>query len=67
MGQNGQVETRVEMRGSSAVVVVGQNLAVPATAKAPPGDKALKYILYWNKAYDTDEYGFCCGQVRPSK
>ena len=22
----------------------------------------LKYILYWNEAYGTKEYWFCCGQ-----
>jgi hypothetical protein len=22
----------------------------------------LKYILYWNEAYGTSDYGFCCGQ-----
>jgi hypothetical protein len=26
-------------------------------------EKKLKYILYWNKAYGSDDYGFCCGQV----
>ena len=25
--------------------------------------KELKYILFWNEAYGTTEYGFCCGQV----
>ena len=24
----------------------------------------LKYILYWNEAYGSKEYGFCCGQGR---
>ena len=22
----------------------------------------LKYLLYWNEAYGSTEYGFCCGQ-----
>ena len=22
----------------------------------------MKYILYWNEAYGSKEYGFCCGQ-----
>ena len=22
----------------------------------------LKHILYWNEAYGSTEYGFCCGQ-----
>ena len=26
-------------------------------------EKKLKYILYWNKAYGSDDYGFCCGQA----
>ena len=25
--------------------------------------KTTKYILYWNEAYGTYEYEFCCGQV----
>ena len=30
----------------------------------PPKEKSekLKHILYWNEAYGSTEYGFCCGQ-----
>jgi hypothetical protein len=33
------------------------------TTKGAESKKQLKYILYWNEAYGTTEYGFCCGQV----
>jgi hypothetical protein len=31
--------------------------------KEPISEK-LKYILFWNEAYGTNDYGFCCGHVK---
>lgn len=34
----------------------------PASLKENNDQGPLKYILYWNEAYGSTEYGFCCGQ-----
>ena len=31
-------------------------------AESPINQQKLKTILYWNEAYGSTEYGFCCGQ-----
>ena len=39
----------LELYGDSESIKAGQN-------------KPEKFILYWNEAYGSTEYGFCCGQ-----
>ena len=38
-------------------------MAELSTQTNATNSEKLKYILYWNEAYGTKEYWFCCGQV----
>ena len=36
--------------------------AINKTVNTAGNTTEMKYILYWNEAYGSKEYGFCCGR-----